>query len=74
MDIMKLKLGSKIMRGMLSKMISKAIYKKFGYKVEVKLEDLDLNFVDGDAKIKTSLEINLDSKEFKKIIKDIDMD
>ena len=43
MDEMKLKLSTKFMRGIVSKLIARSIYKKYGYRVNVQLNDLDIN-------------------------------
>lgn len=74
MDEMRLKLSTKLMRGIIAKLISKAIYKKFGYKVDIQLNDLDLHIVDGETKISTNVDVSVDSKEFMKILNGIGMD
>ena len=74
MDEMKIKLFSKFMRGVVSKQIKKAIYKRLGYDVDIQINDLDVNFVDGETSINTNVELKLDSKEFEKIINSIGLD
>ena len=74
MDEMKLKLRTRFMRNIVAKLVSKAIEKKLGYKVKIQLNDLDVDIVDGETKISTSLELKVDSQEFKKIIKTIGLD
>lgn len=74
MDEMKLTLRTRFMRNIVAKLLSKTIEKKLGYKVKIQLNDLDVDFVDGETKISTSLELKVDSKEFKKIIKTIGLD
>lgn len=74
MDEMKLNLGSKFMRKMVSKIIAKMIYKKTGYKVSINLDELNVSYVDGDTVIKTDVELKIDSKEFKKILNKVDVD
>lgn len=74
MDEMKLKLGSKFMRGMVSKIVSKIIYKKTGYKVDIQLNDLDVIVIDGDTTVKVNVEAKLKNEEFTKIIKSLDND
>lgn len=71
MDEMKLKLRTKFMKNVVSKWISKAIYKKFGYKIDIQLSDLDIGFVDGETIINTNVSVKLNSDEFKKIIETI---
>lgn len=74
MDEMKLKLSTKFMRGIVAKLIAKAIYKKIGYKVDIQLNELDVSVIDGETKISTSVEVKCNSDEFTKIMKSIGMD
>ena len=74
MDELKLRLTTKFMRNLASKLIARAIYKKYGYKVDIQLNDLDLSVIDGETKITTNVEVKLDSKEFMKIVKTIGLD
>lgn len=74
MDEMKLKLSTKFMRGMVAKLITRFIYKKYGYKVNIQLNDLDISVIDGETSINTNVEIKLDSKEFMNIMKTIGSD
>lgn len=74
MDEMRIKLSTSFMRGIVSKLIARSIYKKYGYKVNIKLEDLDMWVIDGDTTIKLNVEANLKSEDFKRIMKSIDQD
>ena len=74
MDEMRIKLSTSFMRGIVSKLIARSIYKKYGYKVNIKLEDLDVWVIDGDAMVKLNVEANLKSEDFKRIMKTIDQD
>lgn len=74
LDELKVKLSTKFMRNIVSKLLAKAIYKKTGYKVNIQLKELDISVVDGEAKINTNLEVNIDSNEFMKIIKSAGLD
>ena len=71
MDIMKLKLTSKLMRSVVSKLIERSIRKKFGYKVNIQLDDLDINAIDGNVVIKVNAEATMDSKQFNEIMKKV---
>ena len=71
MDKMNVKLTSKFMRTIVSKLISRAIYKKLGYKVDIELKELDIRSINGDTTIQTNVELNLDGNEFRKIMSDI---
>ena len=74
MDEMRVKLSTRFMRNIVSKLIAKAIYKKYGYKVNIQLNELDAFVVDGDATVKLNVEARLKSDEFNKILKSIGLD
>lgn len=66
-----MKLSTKFMRGIVSKLIAKVIYKKTGYKVDIQLNDLDISVIDGDAKLEANVEVKMNNEEFMKIMKSI---
>lgn len=72
MDEMKLNLGSKFMRKIASKLIARQIKKKTGYKVDLKLDELKIDFADGDTTIKTNIELKMNSVEFTKLMKNLE--
>lgn len=74
MDEMKVKLSTKLMRNLVSKLIARAIRKKYGYEVNIQLNELDISVVDGETKILTNVELTMESDEFKKIMKNIGAD
>lgn len=74
MDEMKLKLSTKFMRGVASKLLAKLISRRLGYKVDIQLNDLDVSVVDGETQINTNVELKLSSNEFMRIMKDITLD
>ena len=74
MDEIRIKLSTSFMRGIVSKLIARSIYKKYGYKVNIKLEDLDVWVIDGDTTVKLNVEAKLKSEDFKRIMKTIDQD
>lgn len=71
MDEMKLKLSTRLMRGIVAKLIARAIRKKYGCKVTIQLNELDISVIDGDAKILVNAEATMDNKEFTDIMKKI---
>lgn len=74
MDEMRVKLSTKIMRGIVSKLISKLIYKKCGYKVNVQLNELDISVINGETSVNANVEVKLSSEEFMKLIKSVSLD
>lgn len=74
MDELKMRLTTKFMRNLVSKLIARTIYKKYGYKIDIQLNDLDISIIDGETKLNTNVEVKLDSKEFMKIVKSMGLD
>lgn len=74
MDEMRIKLRTKFMRNIVSKLIAKFIYKKTGYKIDIQLDDLDVFAINGDTTIKLNMEAKIKSEEFNKFIESLDQD
>lgn len=58
MDEMKIKLSTKIMRGIVAKLISKAIYKNIGVKPDIQITEIEAEMKDG----KIRFHINADGE------------
>ena len=71
MDEMKLKLSTRLMRGIAAKLIARSIKKKYGCKVNIQLNELDVSVIDGDAKVLLNAEVTMDNKEFMDIMKKV---
>ena len=51
MDFLKFKLSSsKMLKGVITKIVEKKIYEKFGYKVNIQINDIQIDIVDGEVK------------------------
>ena len=74
MDEMKVKLSSAFMKNMVAKALSRIIYKKFGYKIDIQIEDLGISMVDGETDAIANVRVKINNNEFKKIISDINKD
>ena len=68
MDEMKLKLSTNFMTSIVSKLIAKSIYKKYGCKVNIQLDELDINIIDGETTINANVEAKINSDEFRKMM------
>ena len=68
---LKLNLSSKFMRGIVTKLIAKAIYKKTGYKIEVELNSINVEVINGKAHIHADVDAEIDNEELMKIVKTI---
>lgn len=72
MDLLKIKLSTKFMKGLVAKIISKRIYKKLGYKVDIQLNDVQIDVVDGDVQIHLDVDGKMNKTEFSRIMERID--
>lgn len=69
-----LKITSKFMRNVVSKLVSKMLYKKLGYKIDIKFEDINILSNEGKMNIHINANAEIDSAEFKKFLKFVDED
>lgn len=74
MDELKIKLSTKLMRKIVAKLISRTIYKKLGYRVNIQLNDLDVDKTEDTISVKLNIEANMSSIEFAKILNSINSD
>ena len=74
MDELKLRLSTRFMRNIVTKIIKKAIFKKFGYQVDIQLNELQVETIDGKVHIHANVDAELDNTEFMKIIKNAGLD
>ena len=74
MDELKLKLSTKFMRGIVAKLVSKAISKKLGYKIDIQLNDIAIDNEDGKIHLHVNADAEISNEEFLKIIKNIGLD
>lgn len=71
MDELKMNLSSKFMRGIVTKIVSKAVYKKTGYKIEIDLNNINVEVINGKAYIHVDADAAIDNEELMKIVKNI---
>lgn len=74
MDEMRLKLTTKFMKGILAKLMSRSIRKKYGYKIDIRINDIDMDMFNGQTSIHLDVDLNLGSEDFKKLMKSIEED
>ena len=71
MDELQLNLSSKFMRGIVTKLISKAVYKKTGYKIGIELNNINVEVINGRAHIHINADAEIDNDELMKIVRTI---
>lgn len=74
MDELKLRLSTKFMRGIVTKLISKLIFKKSGYRVDIQLNKIEIETIDGKVHLHVDVDGEMDNAEFMKLIKSIGLD
>lgn len=72
MDLLKIKLSTRFMKGLVAKIISKRIYKQLGYKIDIQLNDVQIDVVDGDVQIHLDVDGKMNKTEFSRIMERID--
>lgn len=74
MDVLKLKLSTKFMRGMFASLISRALNKKLGYNIDILLNEIEVRNEDGKIHLHIDADAEVENGEFVKILKSIGMD
>lgn len=74
MDEMMIRLKTKFMRKLVSKLLSNEIKSKTGFEVDIQLDEFDASFSDGDITINANLEVKMNKQEFMRILKSKGLD
>lgn len=69
MDELKLILGTKLMRGIVTKIIAKAIFKKTGCHVDIELHEMTAKVVDGKVRFHANVGAEITTDDLVNIIK-----
>jgi hypothetical protein len=74
MDEMKIKLSTKFMRGIIAKLVSKAVSKKLGCDVSIQINEIEAETTDGKVHLHLNVDGEMNNDEFMKLIKTIGLD
>ena len=74
MDMLMLKLSTKFMKGIVAKIISRKIYKKLGYKIDIRFNDVKIDMVDGEVKLHIDVDGKMNKTEFNRFMEMIGED
>lgn len=66
-----MKIGSKFTTGIISKLVSMVIRKKFGYDVNLKLNEVNATVIDGKTHVHLDVDAELDKDELTRILNSI---
>lgn len=73
MDELKLRLSTKFMRGIITKIISKAIYNKLGYRIDIELNKIEVETADGKIHLHADVNASINNEDFQSLIKSMDL-
>ena len=69
MDELKMVLSTKFMRGIITKMIRKALFKKTGYEIDIQVNIVEVEAYDGKICIHMDANAEVNSEDFVDIVK-----
>ena len=69
MDELKLVLSSKFMRGIVTKIIKKTVFKKTGYEIDIQINKIAVETNDGKVSLHMDADASVNSEDFVDIIK-----
>lgn len=67
MDEMKIKLSTKLMRGIVAKIASKVILKKFGFKPEIQLNGISIEKINDKIHLHIDVDADVEEKDLLKV-------
>lgn len=75
LDMLKFKLASsKMMKSIITKIIEKKVYEKFGYRINIQLNDVQIDMIDGEIKAHLDVDAKMNKSEFNRLIESLDED
>lgn len=74
MDELKLILSTKFMKNIVTKIVAKAIKKKLGYDIDILVNQIAIEAIDGKIHLHADVDAEVDKAEFVKIIKSVGLD
>jgi hypothetical protein len=74
MDMLMLKLSTKFMKGIVAKIISKKVYKKLGYKIDIQLNDIQVDTINGDVRLHVDVDTKMGRTEFERLMEELGED
>ena len=71
MDEMIFKLRSGFLKKIVAKLLSSIIYTKLGYRVDISIDKLEFESINGETNVSASMDLKLPSAEFVKVANSI---
>lgn len=74
MDEMKIKLTTRFMKGVISKIIKRSIYKKYGCNVDIHINEIDLKNDEEKIHLHIDVDSEMSNVDFAKFLRDVGLD
>ena len=71
MDMLKLKVSTKFMKGFVAKVVSKKIYEKLGCKIDIQFRDITVDTINGDVLIHVDADAKINKTEFERLLESV---
>ena len=71
MDEVKINLSTKLMRGVVERLLAKILEKKLGYHIDIRLNELRIETLEDSAHIRVGADAVMDKDELKKLIESV---
>lgn len=74
MDELRLKLSTKFMRNIVAKLIKRLIRSKFGYDIDIRINEIEVSTVGDKIILHTSVDGEINKDDFASIVENVMMD
>ena len=71
MDLLKLKISTRFMKGFVAKIVSKKIYEKLGCKIDIQFRNIEIDSKDGDVIIHVDMDGKINKTELERFLESI---
>lgn len=71
MDLLKLKISTRFMKGFVAKVVSKKIYEKLGCKVDIQFRNIEIDSNNGDVIIHVDMDGKVNKTELERFLESI---
>lgn len=72
MDLLKLRISTKYLKGFVAKIVSKKLYEKTGCKMDIQFRNIEIDSINGDILIRVDVDGRIGKTEFERLLETID--
>lgn len=74
MDEMKIRLSTRFMRSIVSKIIKRSISKKLGYDIDILINEIEIENIDEKIHLHIDVDSEISNRDFAKFLNDVGLD